>query len=90
MCSGTSVPMTLPAPSSRPAIQAAILDNVSRYIRPGGLLLYSTCTVLEAENGEQALDLLDREHADLIVTDIMMPGMNGFEVAAALRRGGGA
>ena len=36
-----------------PAIQAAILDNVSRYVRPGGLLLYTTCTVLDAENAGQ-------------------------------------
>ncbi len=36
-----------------PAIQAAILENVSRYVKPGGVLLYSTCTVLNAENTEQ-------------------------------------
>lgn len=43
-----------------PGIQAAILDNVSRYVKPGGALLYSTCTVLEAENGEQARAFLSR------------------------------
>ena len=36
-----------------PQIQEAILDNVSRYVKPGGLLLYSTCTVLRAENAER-------------------------------------
>ncbi len=36
-----------------PSVQAAILDNVSRYVKDGGLLLYSTCTVLEAENSAQ-------------------------------------
>lgn len=40
-----------PAPlADLPAIQAAILDNASRYVKPGGVLLYSTCTVLEREN----------------------------------------
>ncbi len=33
-----------------PAVQAAILENVSRYVKPGGALVYSTCTVLKREN----------------------------------------
>ena len=33
-----------------PAVQRAILENVSRYVKPGGVLVYSTCTVLEREN----------------------------------------
>ncbi|MCD8383225.1 MAG: 16S rRNA (cytosine(967)-C(5))-methyltransferase RsmB [Clostridiales bacterium] len=35
-----------------PEIQRAIVDNVSRYVAPGGTLLYSTCTVLRRENQE--------------------------------------
>ena len=46
-----------------PGIQAAILDNVSRYVRPGGLLLYSTCTVLKEENEDQIASFLDRHPA---------------------------
>ena len=34
-----------------PVIQAAILRNVSRYVKPGGTLLYCTCTVRPEENG---------------------------------------
>lgn len=33
-----------------PEIQYAILDNCCRYLRPGGVLVYSTCTLLRAEN----------------------------------------
>lgn len=33
-----------------PELQAAILDNASRYVRPGGVLMYSTCTVRPEEN----------------------------------------
>ena len=33
-----------------PAIQRAILENCARYVRPGGTLVYSTCTILEREN----------------------------------------
>ena len=35
-----------------PQVQRAILDNASRYVRPGGTLLYSTCTLLRRENEE--------------------------------------
>ncbi len=33
-----------------PEIQLAILNNAARYVRPGGTLLYSTCTLLRREN----------------------------------------
>ena len=33
-----------------PSVQRDILDNVSRYVRPGGILMYSTCTLLQEEN----------------------------------------
>lgn len=39
----------------------------------------------EADCAEQALDILDQESIDLIVTDVMMPGMNGFEFTKQLR-----
>lgn len=39
----------------------------------------------EAVNGEIALDLLDRNYIDLIISDIMMPNLNGFELIKELR-----
>ena len=33
-----------------PEVQYAILDNCSKYLKPGGLLVYSTCTILPEEN----------------------------------------
>lgn len=39
----------------------------------------------DAENAEYALEILDKESIDLIITDIMMPGMNGFEFIRQLR-----
>ena len=42
-------------------------------------------TVLTAENGEDALDIMDRQHIDLVVLDIMMPEMDGYEFTELLR-----
>ncbi|OZQ63972.1 DNA-binding response regulator [Paenibacillus sp. VTT E-133280] len=41
--------------------------------------------VLTAENGIQALEVLEVQHIDLIILDIMMPGMDGYEFAEELR-----
>ena len=46
-----------------PAVQAAILENVSRYVKPGGALVYSTCTVLKRENEAVAQAFL-KAHPD--------------------------
>ncbi len=43
-------------------------------------------TVFCAENGEDALSVMDREHIDLIVLDIMMPKMDGYEFCETLRQ----
>lgn len=41
--------------------------------------------VFSAENGVQALDVMDKQHIDLIVLDIMMPQMDGYELTKELR-----
>ena len=45
-------------------------------------------TALPADDGEEALELLEHEHVDLIISDIMMPRMNGYELVTALREAG--
>ena len=42
--------------------------------------------VLYADNGEQALTMVRRENPDLVVLDIMLPGLDGYEVCKVLRR----
>lgn len=42
--------------------------------------------VVTASDGQEALAVLDREHIDLVVLDIMMPNMDGFEFTATLRQ----
>lgn len=42
-------------------------------------------SVFTAENGELALALMENEHIDLVVLDVMMPHMDGYEFTKALR-----
>ncbi len=42
-------------------------------------------SVFAAYDGEQALDLMDKEHIDLIISDIMMPNMDGYQLVRELR-----
>ncbi len=42
-------------------------------------------TVMLAEDGERALSVMDKEHVDLVILDVMMPGMDGYELTSALR-----
>ena len=43
-------------------------------------------TVSVAANGEEALAVLDREHVDLVVLDVMMPKLDGYEFTRTLRQ----
>lgn len=56
-----------------PRVQKAILDNVSRYVRPGGVLLYATCTLLERENEDVVHGFLDK-HKDFTSESFEVPG----------------
>ncbi|MFN3928584.1 MAG: response regulator [Thermoflexus sp.] len=42
--------------------------------------------ILYAEDGLQAVEVMGQEHPDLIILDLMIPGMDGYEVLEAMRR----
>lgn len=42
--------------------------------------------ILEASDGKEALEIYDKEHPDLILLDVMMPGYNGWTVCREIRR----
>ena len=42
-------------------------------------------TVSSSNNGQEALDIIDSTHIDLIVTDVMMPNMDGYELIESIR-----
>ncbi len=44
--------------------------------------------VLDAEDGERGLEIARRERPDLLILDVMLPKMNGFQVLQAMRREG--
>lgn len=49
------------------------------------VLVKNGYTVKTATNGKQALDIISNEYIDLIISDIMMPIMNGYELVSSLR-----
>jgi len=54
------------------ALQASILDSAQRLVKPGGRLVYATCSMLGEENDEQVLAFLER-HIDfdrVPITDV--------------------
>jgi CheY-like chemotaxis protein len=40
----------------------------------------------EAESGTEAIEIMEREHIDLMILDLMMPTPNGFEVIQEMRK----
>lgn len=57
-----------------PVIQHDILDNAAAYVRPGGVLVYSTCTVLPEENS-QTVDTFLADHPDFSRETFSLPSL---------------
>lgn len=58
-----------------PELQYAILKNASSLVKPGGVLVYSTCTLNPKENGEVAEKFL-RENSDFLPMTIDLPNVH--------------
>jgi len=61
-------------------------DSEDERILQGRLLGKVGCEVLHACNGVEALEVLERETVDAVLSDVNMPLMNGFELTEAIRR----
>ena len=55
-----------------PQLQLAILKNQARYVKPGGVLLYSTCTVLKREN-EDIVEAFLKENTEFTIEKLNLP-----------------
>lgn len=70
-------------------IQEKILDNCSRYLKPGGTLVYSTCTILKQENEDQINKFLENhKEFKLIEEKKLYPhidGTDGFYIAKLVK-----
>ncbi len=65
-------------------LQREIIENMARYVRPGGTLIYSTCSITFEENEGVVRWFIDRNHDFEIVKAeprIGSPGLNGLEKA---------
>ncbi len=62
----------LAATAQLPEIQQRILGNLSRYVRPGGVLIYSTCTILKRENEEVVRRFLETQ-AEFVLEPFVVP-----------------
>ena len=60
-------------------------DNLNTRKLMCAVLKQNGFETLQAEDGVAALLLMDREHVDLVVLDLMMPNMDGYELTKQLR-----
>ncbi len=61
-------------------------DDRSTRMLLRALLVRSRHTVVEASNGQEAIEVFEREQPDLVISDVTMPVMSGYEAAAEIKR----
>ncbi len=62
------------------AEDSSVILNLTRKI-----LEFQNCEIYAAKNGEMVLDMLEKEDFHLILMDINMPGLDGFECTGKIR-----
>ena len=66
-----------------PALQLSILRNQARYVKPGGSLLYSTCTLVRREN-EAVVEAFLKENTDFEMENLTLPNIFPQDPSAML------
>ncbi|MBI4913170.1 MAG: response regulator [Acidobacteria bacterium] len=71
-------------PESVPTV--LVVDDETAFLRfvADGFAAFEDTEIVTAANGVEALRVLDSRPVDLVVTDLKMPGMDGFELLAAM------
>ncbi len=77
--------MEIPVPPEKPVILCVDDEQIPLTLRKSVLekLGYS---VLTANSGTEALEQLQRQHVDLVLTDMLMPGLSGAELAREIKQ----
>lgn len=79
----------MPSDTTLSDVRVLLVDDHAGMLARTASVLARECTVVgTATDGATALDAATKLQPDVIVLDISMPGMNGFEVAARLRAAG--
>jgi two-component system, chemotaxis family, response regulator PixH len=58
----------------------AQMDLIKLYLNEGGYIVFT------ANNAKDGLAMLDSEKPDVVITDVVMEGMNGFEMCRAIKK----
>ena len=91
---GTTEPQPATAPEEGPIEQSArpqgdprvlVVDDAEEILQLVRITLEDSYTVQVARNGVEALEQVARQRPDLVVLDVMMPKMDGYEVCRRLR-----
>ena len=60
--------------------EPAIRMTVEEMLKPLG------CKIIHAGNGDEAIEIVNRNDVDLVILDIPLPGRHGFQVCSAIRK----
>ena len=79
------VPLLPQAGVEAPPPKVLVVDDSPMNLKPLVQFLRAGHKLLVATSGPAALDLVEQEHPDLILLDVLMPGMDGYEVCRRLK-----
>ena len=68
------------------ALALIVDDDASLRISMQAALIKAGFDVIEASSGHDAITLFQKEKPDLILLDVVMPGMDGFETCSTIRK----
>jgi CheY-like chemotaxis protein len=77
--------MITPTPGTGQATILIVENEISNRILVERVLSTRGYRCLSASNGREALDILDHEHVDLILTDLSMPVLDGYRTTQLIR-----
>jgi serine/threonine-protein kinase len=78
----------LPDPRARPKSVPVVLvvhDDVRELLKLATMAVQSGCRTLEVHSGEEALEVMVKLRPDLVLAEVELPGMDGFDVTRVLK-----